>query len=224
MKESLTKKVGPLPVWGWALIAGGGLGALILAKRAKAKAATTPEGTEPIPQTLEGALAGTGSAGGAGGGGELGAGGVPGGEAKSNPEASPAPHVEGTPVEQFLATEHELEAGGWQPPHTSPTGSAAPATSAALSHSKGGSPRAGVPFKAGKYKGLAAHIYAKAVPGGVGPGKNVIVLGGPAKKTHQKAGSHIPKHHHQKVKHKPSKPKKTSVHHHPKRRTAVPHR
>lgn len=37
-------------------------------------------------------------------------------------------------------------------------------------------PRAGDTFTSGKYKGKSAHIYTKSVPGGVGPGHNIIIV------------------------------------------------
>jgi len=207
VKESLSKKLGPLPVWAWALLAGGTVGVVILTKRAKAKA---PAQGEAVPEHLS--IPGIEGAGGGLGGGVNPEVKTP--ETAPSNNTSPGPTT-ATPVSEFLTTEHELLEGGWERHSPAPAASAAPAVSAALTHAKGGKPgRGGVPYRSAPFKGHAAHIYARAVPGGVGPGKNVIVLRGPAKVTHAKPGSHAPATHkpHVMAHHTPGKPKPPTKH------------
>lgn len=185
----LTRKAGPLPVWGWIVLAGGGLGIVLLVKHSKGGAPT--EG-EPIPESL--VMPGQGDTG-------VGTVGAGGGESKeplagehTQGQVEPVRLNEGS-LQSVLSGLSELEAAGYHKTVAGEReGSNAAQTAASLQHSKGGNPRAGIPFKPGTYKGHAAHIYSRPVTGGVGPGHNVIVVPGPGKKTHAKKGQHQPAH------------------------------
>jgi hypothetical protein len=211
----LKKKVGPLPTWAWIALVGGGAGVYLLWKKSK-EAKSTEEGSLPIPSSFT-ANPPEGSASGAGGGpGEV----KSSGEGPSNNASEPS-SITGSPVSDFLATEKALHEGGWEREAefavAHPVGSAAPAVSAALKTAKGGTVgRGGATFKAGTYKGHAAHIYTRAVKGGVGPGKNVIVLApshGSSKTAHSKTPSHAPAHVTGSTTHHAAAPKKAPVKH-----------
>jgi hypothetical protein len=218
---NLKRKVGPLPLWAWIAIAGGSIGAIVLIKKGK-KPATE---SEPIPSSLASPFGpGVGAEGGGAGGG------VGAGEGVKTPEPTLQPIVtEGpqrAPVSEFLATEHELEEGGWHRGQA-PTGSQAPATSQALHAANGGhpNPRAGIKFKTTTYRGHRAHEYPHKVPGGVGPGGRFIVVG-VGKKTHSAKPKHEPAHAKDKQRvpaHHPPPPthhngKKPAAHHPPAKR------
>jgi hypothetical protein len=186
---NLQRKVGPLPLWAWIALGGGTLGVIVLVKKSKGSKASTE--SEPIPSSLASPFGP--EAAGVGGGGSGGLTAPP--EAKT-PEpltlTATAP-IERTPVSEFLQTLAELEGGGFTRAGAAPTGSSAPATSAALSAARGGNPRAGKPFKVSTYKGMRAHEYRSAVPGGVGPGHRFVILP-VGKKNHAAKPNHAPAH------------------------------
>lgn len=57
-----------------------------------------------------------------------------------------------------------------------PTTKSAAAAPAVKTNTVAGNPRQGMSFTNGTYKGKAVHIYSGAVPGGIGPKKNMIEL------------------------------------------------
>lgn len=201
---NLKRKVGPLPLWAWVTIGGVGIGAIVLAKKSKAKTAGETE-AEPIPSSLASPF---GPEAGSGGGGTTAA---SENEAKQPAEVNPALPQEHTPVSEFLSTLSELEAGGFrrEAPGTvqGATGSTVGQVHASRINSQGGNPRKGSSYTDVTYKGQRAHRYGHAVPGGVGPGHNIIVLGHAGKKTHSAKPHHGPAH--VKAKHKP----KAKAHH-----------
>jgi hypothetical protein len=216
--HALTKKAGPLPVWGWALLGGGGLGLLILTKKGKTSAGVTETPEEAAKkQQLEELVQGLQNA--------ASAGGVTGGATSPSPSPTPT-----TPEAQKAATPEPaasapapviapVETPAPATPAPPPLASASTAPAAAhpsspfnlISH-QAGNPRSGITYRLGTFQGMAAHIYSKAVPGGVGPNRNAIVLNA-GKKTHAKKGAH---------QHAKAKGKGPTVHHVTKHAPAKP--
>lgn len=84
-KSTLTRKVGPLPVWGWVAVAVGGVAAFVLVK--KRGTGSTAAATNPVANAVAGGFAGNyGSGSGVGG-----TGGSGGGDTGSNPPSSGPP-------------------------------------------------------------------------------------------------------------------------------------
>jgi hypothetical protein len=207
------RKLGPLPVWAWALIAGGGIGAFMLYR--KAHAASSPGEAVPTPELAGQALPLEGGGGG---------GGAPVGGAGATELLGAKDEAELLRQELAFATEHSttvnqsglgsgisevkeaveglrelglFPAGGGATPTPSSGGSAPGEGNAAVKAATGkgksfplSSSRG--QYRATTYKGHAAHEYSHAVANGVGKLKNIIVLGGPAKAGHAVAGSHLP--------------------------------
>jgi hypothetical protein len=191
--NALKKKAGPLPVWAWLTLAGGTIGVVLLVKRGKGK----PAGEGEVPQTVGGGAAGPEVSGSGSGGGTA----APGEETKTpSPDGFVSQPTVGYEAGGFAREANDvregaeaLEALGIVAPRpgasSSPAaGAGTPATAAA------GNPRAGLPFKTTTIHGQQAHEYEHSVPGGVGPGKRFVVIGGPAKRTHAAKGSHAPAH------------------------------
>jgi hypothetical protein len=208
MKGALGKKVGPLPLGAWLLIAGGSLGLLILIEKSKTKTASATGTTETEAEALkkkeleeevqgiESGLPAQGGTTGSGGGGS--AGNTPEANTPVTP-ATPPPAAEATPAQSAA-----------NPVETPKENTPAPAPVTVKSAAKQFGPRnmnietvspltgkgtgkVGAEYTVAKYKGMAAHAYDTAVKGGVGPGKNIIVLNG-SKKTHAAQGKHEPAH------------------------------
>lgn len=216
---NLKRKVGPLPLWGWAAIAGAGLGMLYLVKRSKG--ATGEPATEAVP--LSGTTQGPGETG-VGGGGE---GKIPAPELLPAAPAGPIEgfttsptYVAGTfpgEVADVAEGAKALEALGVVGPRPSATSSTAGAAAQARHKATGGNPRAGLKFKPIKFHGQAAHEYPHAVPGGIGKRHNIIVL--PiGKKNHAAKGKHAPK---AKPTHHPAAHRRPATHHPTKARPKV---
>jgi hypothetical protein len=192
--HALTKKAGPLPVWGWVVLAGGGLGLIILVKKGKTPSSTGTSESEAEAlkkKELEELVQGVENAGSAGG-------------TQANtpvtPEAQRAATLEALPQQTTAPVETPAPATVEPPPLSSasqPTPH--PATQKAAQYGVRNmgvttlSGKRGPEYRAGTYKGMAAHIYDAAVHGGVGPGKNIVVLNA-GKKTHAKKGEHQPAH------------------------------
>lgn len=221
----LKKKVGPLPAWAWAMILGGGIGAYLLLHKKPATSAETalPElGAQALP--LEG-----GGGAGAGAAGSLEA-----AEAKNSAElealrqqvaagtGAPTGGL-GAGIGEVIQAREALEALGLSVGSPGARTEAASASGSPVKAATGKGP--GYPLSSSRghyrdvtYKGHAAHAYAHRVAGGVGPGGNIIVLGGPAKVTHAAPGSHVPAHAskppaHHHARPKPAKAKPRPVHH-----------
>lgn len=91
IKESLTKRVGPLPVWGWGAVVIGGVGVFLILRRRTRAASSTAE--DMGSSTGLGGGGGGGFGGGGGGGGSSGGGG---GGASPVPPAGD--HTNPTPI------------------------------------------------------------------------------------------------------------------------------
>jgi hypothetical protein len=207
----LKRKVGPLPLWGWVVVVGGGIGMIVLIRKSK----SGEKESEPIlSKTSAGALPETGAGGGSGS-----TAGDP--EVKTpaevQPAASPTPATSPTYEQGGFASEvndvregkESIEAlvGPVVGPTPKPAGKPAVDRHAAT----GGNPRAGKAFKTVQFRGQTAHQYAHAVAGGVGPHKNIIIL--PiGKKNHAAKGKHEPAHAKTKGKPKPA-PHPQPAHH-----------
>jgi len=85
-KSTLTRKVGPLPVWGWGAVVVGGIVAFTIVK--KRGTGSTAAATNPVANAVAGGSAGNY---GTGGGGVGGTGGSGGGDTGSNPPSSGPP-------------------------------------------------------------------------------------------------------------------------------------
>ncbi len=199
------RKIGPLPAYAWALILGGSLGAYLLVKKGKASTGTTGE---VVPELAGQALPGSEAAGGGGAGA---AGSLEAAEAKdssaiealqqqiASEHTNTAPGGLGAGIGEVIQAREALEALGLQvgsPQHNTEPASAA---HSAVKAATGKGPGFPLTSSRGKYrttmfKGHTAHEYASAVTGGVGPRRNLIVLGGPAKAGHAQRGSHAPAH------------------------------
>lgn len=202
----MNKKLGPLPTWAWALIAGGGIGAILLIRHLKA---TKTEG-EPTPELAAQMAPGVSEAQGGGGSGGGSVGSLESEVAKQSaqaellrqeinfltehpPGAGQSQGILGNGFQEIREAKEGLEQLGLIP-------AASQTNSTPSSEAKG--PSKGVAafplqsgrgeYREGTYKGHAAHIYSKPVKNGVGPGRNIIVIGGPGKRTHGVKGSHAP--------------------------------
>lgn len=201
------KKIGPLPAYAWALILGGTIGVVLLVKKGKATTGTTGE---VIPELA--AQATPSSGGGEGGGGAAGS--LEAAEAKDSAELealrnqitaqAPANGTGssgglGAGIGEVIEAREALEALGLSvgnPQHNTEESSSGKSAVKKATGKGAANPLTSQrgKYHTGTFKGHAAHIYATAVHGGVGPKKNIVVLGGPAKVTHAAAGSHVPAH------------------------------
>jgi len=202
----MKEKYGPLPLWGWIVLAGGTIGVVILVKKGKGTTGTTGE---VIPEVAAQAIPGGES--GAGGGGTAAAGSLEAQEAKQSEELNQlrgevaGEHNSvtsgglGAGIGEVIQAKEALEALGLiRPLQGGPTEPSSQGKTP-IKEATGKSPAFPLTSARGKYRegtfgGHTVHEYEHAVAGGVGPLKNKIVIGGPAKVTHAAAGSHAPAH------------------------------
>jgi hypothetical protein len=233
----MKEKMGPLPMWMWVLLAGGTIGMVVLVKKAKGTTGTTGE---VIPEVAAQAVPGGES--GSAGGGTSAAGTLEAQEAKESEEISrlrgevEGEHTAttntglGAGIGEVIQAKEALEALGLVRPLQGGTTEPSSQGKSPVKQATGKEPSQGISargtYREGTFRGMAVHIYDKAVQGGVGPLKNMIVLGGPAKVTHAAAGSHAPAHaskppaHHTAPKPTAKRPKPAA---HPPARTVPAH-
>ena len=189
--NGLQKKAGPLPVWAWALLAGGSIGAIILIK--KSKAAGTGE-----PESLSGQAGQAIPMEGSGGGGGAGASEIAGAKAENEllrealRESGGHGGALGQGISEVLEAREGLRALGLIPPESTTRTNASSESASAHKNAQGKFPLKSSrgDYRAGTYLGKSVHIYQHPVRGGVGPKGNMIVLGGPTKPTHAAQGDH----------------------------------